>query len=347
MQLGHLPRIKLTELPTPLEEMPRLTQALGGPKLLVKRDDLTSVGLGGNKVRKLEFLLADAQKQGATAVITTGGPQTNHGRITIAAAVKLGMKPALVAMGDEPVALTGNLLLDHIMGAEIYYVPPLRDESLSAYDKWKIHMDNVENKVEEVAENFRKRGEKPYIIKLGGTSVLGTLGYLDASVEILSQLNAREIKADYLICGVGTGGTFAGLLLGMKLLNCDLKVIGISVTAKEYMLKPLVQFEASETAAFLSSTTKIKEEEITLYDGYIGTGYGHPTKEGAEAIKRVARTEGIILDPVYTGKTMAGLVDLIKQGTFTKNDTVIFLHSGGVSGLFAEEQKDAFAESSL
>jgi D-cysteine desulfhydrase family pyridoxal phosphate-dependent enzyme len=346
MQLGHLPRIKLTELPTPLEEMPRLTQALGGPRLLVKRDDLTAVGLGGNKVRKLEFLLADAQNQGATAVITTGGPQTNHGRITIAAAVKLGMKPALVVMGNEPVAVTGNLLLDHIMGAEIHYVPPLRDKNLSAYDKWKTHMDNLENKVEEVAENYRKRGETPYIIKLGGTSVLGTMGYLDASVEVLSQLNAQRIKADYLICGVGTGGTFAGLLLGMKLLNCDMKVIGISVTAKEYMLKPLVQFEASEAAAFLNITTEIREEEITIYDGYVGTSYGHPTREGTEAIKRVAKTEGIILDPVYTGKTMAGLIDLTIQGAFTNNDTVIFLHSGGVPGLFAEEQKNALAESS-
>ncbi len=344
MQLGHIPRIKLTDLPTPLEEMPRLSEALGGPRLLVKRDDLTGAGLGGNKVRKLEFLLADAKKKRATTVITTGGPQTNHGRITIGAAAKLGMKAVLVAIGAKPPKVSANLLLDYLMGAEVLFVPPVSDESFSVYDRWKIGMDNVDNKVEAVAEDLRKKGETPYIIKLGGTEPLGTLGYLDASIELLSQLNARRIKADTLVCGVGTGGTFAGLLLGMKLLNSDMNVIGISVTAKDYMLQPLVMYEASEVAELLNVKTELKEEEVTIYDQYVGTAYGHPTQEGAEAIKLTARNEGLILDPVYTGKIMAGLIDLVKQGRFTKDDTVVFLHSGGVPGLFADEQVAALVK---
>jgi len=216
MQIGHIPRIKLTDLPTPLEEMPRLTEALGGPRLLVKRDDLTGAGLGGNKVRKLEFLLADAKEKGATAVITTGGPQTNHGRITIGAAAKLGMKSSLVVMGAEPSTVSGNLLIDYLMGADVHFVPSVQDESLSGYDRWAKDLDNVENKVEETAENLRKQGETPYIIKLGGTEPLGSLGYVNAAVELLNQLNERQIKADYLVCGIGTGGTMSGLLLGMQ-----------------------------------------------------------------------------------------------------------------------------------
>ncbi|MCP4716392.1 MAG: D-cysteine desulfhydrase family protein, partial [Deltaproteobacteria bacterium] len=341
---GNIPRIKLTELPTPLEEMPRLSKALGGPRLLVKRDDLTGAGQGGNKVRKLEFLLADALKKGATTVITTGGPQTNHGRITIGAAAKLGLKSALVVIGAEPPARSGNLLLDYLMGAELHFVPSVTDESLSSYDRWKTDMDNVENKVEAVAEDLRSKGETPYIIKLGGTEPLGSLGYLDASVEILHQLNSRRIKADYLVCGVGTGGTFTGLLLGMKLLNSNMKVIGVSVTAKDYMLQPLVMYESSEIADLLKIKTELKEEEISIYDQYLGTAYGHPTEAGAEAIKLTARCEGLILDPVYTGKVMSGIIDLTKQGKLTSDDTVVFLHSGGVPGLFADEQVAAIKD---
>ena len=158
MQTVHIPRIKLTDLPTPLEEMPRLTKALSGPRLLVKRDDLTGAGLGGNKVRKLEFLLADAKEKGATAVITTGGPQTNHGRITIGAAAKPGMKSSLVVMGAKPPTISGNLLVDYLMGADVHFVPPVQDESMSGYDRWATDLNNVENKVEAVAEDFRKKG---------------------------------------------------------------------------------------------------------------------------------------------------------------------------------------------
>ena len=345
MQLGHIPRIKLTDLPTPLEEMPRLTEALGGPRLFVKRDDLTATGLGGNKVRKLEFLLADAKKKGSTIVITSGGPQTNHGRITISAAAKLGMKAAVVAIGDEPTRVSGNLLLDYLMGAEVHFVPPILNESLSGDDKWTKNMSNMENKVEELAESLRQKGENPYVIKLGGTEPLGTLGYLDASIEILSQLNSRRIKADYLVCGVGTGGTFSGLLLGMKLLNSNMKVLGVSITAKNYILSPNVMYEVSEVAKLLGKKTELTEDEVTIYDEYVGTAYGYPTKEGAEAIKLTARSEGLILDPVYTGKIMAGLIGLVKQGVFTKKDTVVFLHSGGMPGLFADEQAEALVKS--
>ena len=347
MQTGNFPRIKLTDLPTPLEEMPRLTEAIGGPRLLVKRDDLTGAGLGGNKVRKLEYLLADAREKGATAVITTGGPQTNHGRITIGAAAKLGIKSSLVVMGAKPPTISGNLLVDYLMGADVYFVPPVQDESLSGYDRWATHLNNVENKVEDVAEDLRKKGETPYIIKLGGTEPLGSLGYVNAAVELLNQLNERRIKADYLVCGIGTGGTMSGLLLGMKLLNSNMKVIGISVTAKDYMLAPMVMFESSEVAKLLGIKTEVKEEEVTIYDHYLGEAYGHPTKDGAEAIMLTARSEGLMLDPVYTGKVMAGIIDLSRKGVFTPEDTVVFVHTGGVPGLFADEQVKAIVENAL
>lgn len=347
MQIGNFPRIKLTDLPTPLEEMPRLTKALGGPRLLVKRDDLTGAGLGGNKVRKLEFLLADAKEKGATAVITTGGPQTNHGRITIGASAKLGLKSSLVVMGVKPPTISGNLLVDYLMGADVHFVPPVQDESLSGYDRWATDLENVENKVEAVAEDLRKQGEIPYIIKLGGTEPIGSLGYVNAAVELLNQLNERKIKADYLVCGIGTGGTMSGLLLGMKLLNSNMKVIGISVTAKDYMLAPMVMYECSEVADLLGIKAEVKEEEVTIYDQYLGKAYGHPTEDGAEAIMLTARSEGFILDPVYTGKAMAGLIDLSRKGMFTPDDTVIFLHTGGLPGLFADEQVKAMVESSL
>ena len=347
MQTGNFPRIKLTDLPTPLEEMPRLTEAIGGPRLLVKRDDLTGAGLGGNKVRKLEYLLADAREKGATAVITTGGPQTNHGRITIGAAAKLGIKSSLVVMGEKPPTISGNLLVDYLMGADVYFVPLVQDESLSGYDRWATHLNDVENKVEAVAEELRKKGEIPYIIKLGGTEPLGSLGYVNAAVELLNQLNERQIKADYLVCGIGTGGTMSGLLLGMKLLNSNMKVIGISVTAKDYMLAPMVMYESSEVAKLLNIKTEIKEDEVTIYDQYLGKAYGHPTQDGAEAIMLTARSEGLILDPVYTGKVMAGIIDLSRKGVFTPEDTVVFVHTGGVPGLFADEQVKAIVENAL
>jgi D-cysteine desulfhydrase family pyridoxal phosphate-dependent enzyme len=347
MHIGDIPRVKLTDLPTPLEEMPRFAQALDGPRLLIKRDDQTGLCLGGNKARKLEFIMADAKNQGATVIITTGGPQTNHGRMTIAAAVKLGMKPVLVPMGAEPKKISGNLLVDLIMGAEIHYVPEVKDEGLSSYDRWRRGLEDVDNKMEEIAAGYRAKGEKPYIIQMGGTSVQGTIGYVNASVELLTQLNEQGIKADYIVTAVGTGGTYTGLLLGMKMLNSSLKVLGISVTAKAYLFEPLITYQASEAAELLGKDTIIEAEEIEIYDQYIGAGYGHPTKEAAEAIKRLARTEGIITDPVYTGKVVAGIIDLVNQGRFTKKETVIFLHSGGVPGLFAVEQEHAFVESPL
>ncbi|MBW1888350.1 MAG: pyridoxal-phosphate dependent enzyme, partial [Deltaproteobacteria bacterium] len=162
MQLGHIPRLKLADLPTPLEELSRFSKALGGPRILIKRDDKTGFGLGGNKARKLEFIMADAKEKGATVVITTGGIQTNHGRMTVAAAVKLGMKPVLVPIGSEPQKISGNLLVDLMMGAEVHYVPEVKDEGLSPYDRWKKGVENIDNKMEELADHFRKKGETPY-----------------------------------------------------------------------------------------------------------------------------------------------------------------------------------------
>jgi len=321
MQIGHLPRVRLAALPTPLDEALRLTKALGGPRILIKRDDNTGLAMGGNKARKLEFLMGEALAKGVDTVLTTGAVQSNHARMTVAAANKLGMKTILVLRGDEPMENEGNLLLDRIFGAKVRVV--------------KGDYDRMQQEMESIAEDLRRKGHNPLVIPVGGATGIGSIGYVDMTLELVSQLNAMGLKASHLIHASGSGGTQAGLALGAKALNTDMRILGISVSRKRDPLKERVAGIANEAAKLVHSDCKIALQDVEVYDEYIGEGYGIPTKECVEAIRLLAETEGILLDPVYTSKAMAGLTDLIRRGEISRKDTVVFVHTGGTPALFA------------
>ncbi|MEE9399944.1 MAG: D-cysteine desulfhydrase family protein [Dehalococcoidales bacterium] len=324
MSLETTPRVALANLPTPLQEAPRLSAALGGPRILIKRDDLTGLALGGNKVRKLEFAMADAKKKGADVIITTGGSQSNHASQTAAAASILGMETYLVLFRGRHPEKQGNMLLYGLYNAKV----EIAGES-------NLDLPKVMQRIDELAAELRSKGRTPYVMPVGALMPEGSAGYVPAVSEICDQLKEQGITAQYLIDCCGSGGTMAGLVLGAKYFKAPFEVIGVSVARTIDVLKPRITDNANQTAKFLEIDLTITPEELTIYDDYIGEAYGVPTKEGIEAIKLVAQTEGILLDPVYTGKTMAGLIDMIRKGKFTAKDTIIFLHTGGAPGIFA------------
>lgn len=323
--LYGLPRVALAHLPTPLEDAPRLTAALGGPRILLKRDDLTGLALGGNKVRKLELLLADALAQDADTVLTTGAADSNHCRMTAAAAARLGLRCVLLlaAKSESPV-VQGNLLLDRLFGAEVHFysaqVPTGGDERLL-----------------ELAEVVRSRGGKPYLFPAGGSNALGILGYTLMVEELMGQLAAHEITADYLVIASGTGGTHAGLLLGSTLFRPGFTTLAINIMeADNRALETRTRTVYATGAALLELPDDHDQPQFVLRAGYVGEGYGILSSGCAEAIQLLARSEGVLLDPVYTGKAMAGLIDLIRTGEIDADKTVVFLHTGGAPALFTQ-----------
>ncbi|MEW6522355.1 MAG: D-cysteine desulfhydrase family protein [Bacillota bacterium] len=318
MQLAAIPRVKLAHLPTPLEEATTLRRVLGGgPRILFKRDDATGLAVGGNKARKLEFLVADALKKGADTLITTGGPQSNHARMTAAAARRFGLEAVLVLTADSEPPKQGNLLLDYVLGAEVKFVAGDAAEAM-----------------EETAAGLRARGKKPYIIPIGGSSPIGALGYVAGVQELAAQAFAAGVAVDHVVMASGSGGTQAGLELGAALFHFG-TVTGISISREKTSLAERIAGIANEAAHLLDVELSFDPSTIRVCDDYIGEGYAKVTPGGLESIRLVAQTEGIILDPVYTGKAMAGFLDLVRQGTFRDDETVVFLHTGGTPGLFA------------
>jgi D-cysteine desulfhydrase family pyridoxal phosphate-dependent enzyme len=321
MQIGKLPRVRLTTLPTPLEEVPRLTKMLGGPRILFKRDDNNGFALGGNKARKLEFLLADAIQNGADTIITTGGLQSNHARITAAAARKYGMRPILVLRGDADTEYNGNLLLDQLLGSEIRTVPTDVRDTMPV--------------MEDIAEEVRDGGGEPYIIPSGGSTPVGAIAYANVMLEIVSQAFEMNVKVDHVVFSSGSGGTQGGLVFGAKALNFQGMVLGISDGASRDPLVRRIVDIANGCARLIDSNVSVSLKDVNFLDQFAGKGYGVIQKEIVDAITTVAQAEGIFLDPVYTGKAMWGLIDLIHQGYFEKEETVVFIHTGGVPALFA------------
>lgn len=319
-KIESLPRIPLATLPTPLDELPRLSQELG-VRVWMKRDDLTGFALGGNKVRKLEFLIADAVEKGADVVVTGGGPQSNHARLTAAAARKVGMNATLVFFGHPPSEVNGNLLLDQLLGAEICYT----------YTDDKSETDRM---IERVTADLQARGRKPYLIPRGGSTVLGCCAYILAVGELLEQLQARQVQPDCMFITTGSCGTQAGILAGLKLYRAPIPLYGITVSRPVGEGRQRINHLIQETAEFLGTSLPLAPGDVIIYDAYLGAGYAQITPEAREAIKLVARTEGIFLDPVYTGKTMAGLIDLARRGVIPQGATVLFWHTGGAPGLF-------------
>jgi L-cysteate sulfo-lyase len=324
MHLARFPRVRLGHLPTPLEAMPNLTKLLGGPKLYIKRDDCTGLSSGGNKTRKLEFLMADALQKGADTVITQGAIQSNHARQTAAAAAKLGMNCRILlenrtGSNSPDYCGSGNVLLDHIHGAPTRTFPGGTDMNAA---------------MENVAEEIRFEGGKPYIIVGGGSNAIGALGYVNCALELVAQANDMSLRIDHLVHATGSAGTQAGLVAGLEGLRSHIPVLGIGVRAARPAQEESVYKLACATADFMGMTGAVSRDRVVANTDYVGPGYGKPTDAMIEAINMLARTEGILLDPVYSGKGMAGLIDLIRKGHFKASENVVFLHTGGSVGLF-------------
>ncbi|MDX1481705.1 MAG: D-cysteine desulfhydrase [Woeseiaceae bacterium] len=325
MLLSRFPRQRFAHLPTPLEYLPRLTEHLGGPKIYVKRDDCTGLGTGGNKTRKLEFLMAEALQKNATAIVTQGAVQSNHARQTAAAACKLGMQCELVFEkrvrdASEPYRLSGNVFLDHLFGANIREVEKGSD------------MDAAMAKV---ADELREKGETPYVIPGGGSNPVGALGYVGCALEILAQCSDEDIVPDRIITATGSAGTQAGLLVGLNATSSGVPLLGIGVNAPREVQEEKVYKLAVATAELVGAPGTVAREDVVANCNYVGEGYGIPTKAMNDAVVLLARLEGLLFDPVYSGKALAGMLDLVRSGEIGGDETVVFVHTGGSAALFA------------
>jgi L-cysteate sulfo-lyase len=324
MHLARFPRVKLCHAPTALEFMPNLTRHLGGPQLWIKRDDCTGVATGGNKNRKLEYLMGEALAQGADHIVTQGAVQSNHVRQTAAVCAKLGLKCTAVLehrvqTNDTAYLDSGNVLMDRLMGIEIEYRPGGTD---------------MQAAIEEVGEKLRAEGETPYLIPGGGSNHVGALGYVNVAMELVAQANDIGLRISRLVHATGSAGTQAGLVAGMTALNASVPVLGIGVRAPRDRQEANVHKLACATAEHLGLRGGVPREAVQANCDYVGPGYGQPTEGMTEAVMLLARLEGIFLDPVYSGKGMAGLIDLIRKGEFGPDENVVFLHTGGSPGLF-------------
>ncbi len=329
MNLTHFPRRRYTRSPTPIEPLTRLSKELGGPEFWIKRDDLTGLAGGGNKTRKLEFLVADALAKGCDTLITTGAIQSNHCRLTAAAAAQEGLKCRLVI--EERVAKSydakagGNNFLFDLLGVEAIKVVEA-DTDLAAA-------------MEAIAQELKSQGRKAYVIPGGGSNALGALGYAVCAQEIMGQLFDTSLAIDHIVCASGSAGTHAGLLAGLAAVNANIPVTGINVRRKRVDQEGIVRLLARDASDLLEVIAP-KNRDVVCLDDWVGPGYSLPSPEMVEAVRMTASLEGILLDPVYTGKAMAGLIGLARQGRWRKSEKVLFLHSGGAPALYVYQ--DAF-----
>lgn len=319
--MKELPRFPFAHLPTPVEEMPRLSEALGGPRLLVKRDDQTGLAMGGNKTRKLEYLIAEAQMHNAKTLITAGAIQSNHCRQTAAAARRAGMECLLVLNGEEPELPEGNTYLDLLLGAEII---------------WTKDRDQRAQILSSTYQKAEADGRDPFLIPYGGSSPTGAAAYAYAVRELVAQ----KVEADWIVFATSSGGTQAGLTAGAKLFGFQGQVLGISVDEPAEALQGIVAPLATETARLLGEGAAFSPEDILVNTDYLGAGYAVMGEPEREAIRLFARHEALLLDPVYTGRAAAGLVDLVRKGFFGAEETVLFWHTGGTPALFADQYRE-------
>ncbi len=315
--------VNLAHLPTPIEKLGRLSKHLGGPEIIIKRDDLTGLATGGNKTRKLEFLVAEALAKGCDHLITTGGPQSNHCRQTAAAAAHLGLGCSVILRGHAPDRSIGNLLLDELLGAHVYW---------TGEDNHSEHMDAV-------SAELIAMGRKPYTIPLGGSNVVGATGYVKAMEELMAQLETQKQNVDFILFASSSGGTQAGIILGAQVFDFHGQVYGISIDHPADALRTQVAALATATATHLGLEQLPIIDKVLVNDDYLGQGYAMVGDLEREAIRLVAKREGILLDPVYTARAMGGLIDLIRWGAFTRGQTVLFWHTGGTASLSAFADK--------
>jgi L-cysteate sulfo-lyase len=340
-KIGALPRVELAHIPTPLEPMKHFSKRLEKVNVFIKRDDQTGLAFGGNKARKLEFIMADVLEQKADTVITWAGVQSNWCRQTAAAAKKLGIKPLLILFKRPglPYEYDGNLLLDVVLDSEIRIVESRAGQKMMEYE-------GVRSDVDGFADEVRRKGGRPYIAPIGGSlpeasmsKPWGAMGYVNAFMEIAEQAASRNIKVDAVVFATGSGSTHAGLLVGAKLLSPQTKIIGISVSETKETMARYVRTIAESSFDLLGETSEVHDEDIIVLEDYLKEGYGILNSEVAEAIRVVAETEGILLDPVYTGKAMTGLMDRVRKNSFEEGANIVFLHSGGTPALFAYREK--------
>ena len=330
MALLDIPREALGVFPTPLQELRNLSQALRGPRILIKREDLSGLAIGGNKTRKVERLLSYAKRMGADAVVTTASVQSNYCLQLAAGARKLNMEVGLVLFTGRHPKTQGNMLLHSILGSRIEIIEG--DMENSSY------RDHCDEEMEKMVQEFRAQGYNPYIINSSKSShdaCLGASVYVDLAEELYQQLRDWNIDAQCLVLATSMGATCAGLMLGFRLLRYPLKIINIAVTLSKVMTSDRILRVANDTANFINADVSFIPDDIVVYDEFLGAGYGIVSKKCLEAMRLLARTEGIFVDPVYTGKAIAGMTDLIRRGEITSEDTVIFLHTGGLPAIFA------------
>mgnify|MGYP001815751356 FL=1 len=325
MLLSGFPRVSLAHLPTRLEFLPQLTERLGGPEIWVKRDDCTGLATGGNKTRKLEFSMGEALEQGADTIITVGAVQSNHVRQTAAAAAKLGMRCEVllehrVQKPSDLYRNSGNVLLDRILGA-----------NLREYDKGT----DFDAAMDEIAGEVRANGGTPYIIPGGASNPVGALGYVGCAEELLQQCEAQDVVFDHVVLASGSAGTHAGMAVGLRASGSDLPILGIGVNVPRDEQEARVYDLAIATADYIDRPGCVSRQDIVADCNYVGPGYGEPTAGMNEAVLMLARTEGLLFDPVYSGKALAGMIDYVREGRFTPGQKIVFLHTGGVAGLFA------------
>ena len=318
----RFPRVELAHLPTPIEPLERLSRMLGGPKIWIKRDDQTGLATGGNKARKLEFLVGDAMAQGADTLITTGGPQSNHSRQTAAAAARCGLRAVLVLTGNAPAQWSGNLLLDDLLGAEVRWLGD-------------IDWNDLPGRLDEIAEGERQAGYHPYIVPLGGSSPVGALGYVVAMQETLQQAEDRGIHFDRIVFGTSSGGTQAGLLIGAEVFGFSGHLTAISIAKEESDVRKRLSRLVPQAMRLLGKTTRVPSRRIQIVDRYLGDGYAVVGDAEREAVRMLATHEGILVGPVYTGRALAGMIDMIRQGEIESDETVLFWHTGDTAALFA------------
>lgn len=324
MLTDTVPRLRFAHLPTPVEALARLSQRLGGPRLLIKRDDQTGLATGGNKTRKLEFLAAAAQAAGADTLVTAGAVQSNHCRQTAAAAARCGLRCVLALRGDPPSGASGgNLLLDQLMGAEARFDARPIDEALP-----------------DVVESLRAAGRQPYLIPYGGSNAIGATGYVAAMEELMGQLKERDEGVEHIVLASSSGGTQAGLVVGARALGFEGQIVGISIQPPADLLRQSLAVLANDTAVHLNLDLEFTADDLVVNDDYLGDGYGVMSDLERHAIRTLATSEGILLDPVYTGRAFGGLLDLIEKGAFGQDETVLFWHTGGTPALFASQYSE-------
>lgn len=348
MNIKELKHAQVGYLNTPLEYMPHLTERLGRGKLYIKRDDLTGIAMGGNKARKLDYLVQYAKDNGYTALMTFGGVQTNHGRLTVAAAIKHGLKPILVLKGAKPDSCSGNLILDRLMGADIIFVDSSAADKLTGKEREAVKEEFLKECTQKILTKYEAMGEKVLNIPVGGQGVIGSAGYIQAIPEIMGQMEEQGITAKYLVAGYGSTGTFAGLWAGARYYNAPFEVIGIPIEPDYRLVEATADF-INQLSDFYEMGFRITSKDIHLELGeednlYGGIGYNEPDHITQSYIQLLAREEAIFADPCYTGKVLHGFVDMIEKGIIPYGENAILLHTGGAPGLWTKEHLESMQE---